>query len=45
LGFVRSTVLGVEPPDPAWGGHFQARLLTGPPVSGTFRYAEPFDRL
>jgi putative acetyltransferase len=45
FGFVRSTELDVEPPDPAWGEHFQARLLTGPPVSGTFRYAEPFDRV
>ena len=45
FGFVRSTEMGVEPPDPAWGEHFQARLLTAPPVSGTFRYAAPFDRL
>jgi putative acetyltransferase len=45
FGFVRATELGVEPPDPAWGVHFQARLLAGPPVNGTFRYAAPFDRL
>jgi putative acetyltransferase len=45
FGFVRSTELGIEPPDPAWGEHFQARRLTGPPVTGTFRYAEPFRRL
>jgi len=45
FGFVRSTELDVEPPDPAWGEHFQVRLLTGPPVSGTFRYAAPFDRV
>ena len=25
--------------------HFQARLLTGSPVHGVFRYAAPFDRL
>jgi putative acetyltransferase len=37
--------LGVRAPDPQWGPHFQARLLSGPPVHGTFRYAEPFDRL
>lgn len=37
--------LGVAAPDPAWGPHFQARLLSGPPVHGTFRYAAPFDRL
>ena len=45
FGFVRSTDLDVAPPDHAWGEHFQARLLSGAPVKGTFRYAEPFDRL
>ncbi len=45
LGFRPSTELGIEPPEPAWGGHFQARLLTGEPPSGTFRYAAPFDTL
>jgi putative acetyltransferase len=44
FGFVRSTELDVEPPDPAWGEHFQVRRLNGLPVSGTFRYAAPFDR-
>ena len=37
--------LGITAPDPAWGAHFQARHLTGPPVSGAFRYAAPFDDL
>ncbi|SOD95222.1 GNAT family N-acetyltransferase [Blastococcus haudaquaticus] len=37
--------LGITAPVPAWGAHFQARLLTGAPVSGAFRYAAPFDRL
>jgi predicted N-acetyltransferase YhbS len=45
FGFVRSTDLGVDPPEPAWGEHFQARLLQGRSVYGTFRYAEPFNRL
>jgi putative acetyltransferase len=45
FGFVRSTELSVDPPDPAWAAHFQARRLTGPAVSGTFRYADPFRRL
>jgi putative acetyltransferase len=45
FGFVRSTELGIESPDPAWGEHFQARQLSGPPLSGTFRYADPFSRL
>jgi predicted N-acetyltransferase YhbS len=45
FGFVRSTALGIEPPDPSWREYFQARMLSGTPVGGTFRYAEPFDRL
>jgi predicted N-acetyltransferase YhbS len=45
FGFVRSRELGIEPPDAAWGAYFQARQLTGPPVQGTFRYADPFARL
>ena len=45
FGFVPARELGVDPPDPAWGEHFQARHLTGPRLRGTFRYAEPFDRL
>ena len=44
-GFVRSSDLGIDPPDPAWGAHFQARHLAGPEVRGTFRYAAPFSRL
>lgn len=42
--FVPAAALGVTAPDPAWGVHFQARHLTGPPVEGAFRYAEPFSR-
>ena len=45
FGFARSTDLGVAPPDPSWGEHFQARRLGGPLLAGTFCYAEPFDRL
>jgi putative acetyltransferase len=37
--------LGITAPDPAWGPHFQARHLTGPPVGGAFRYAAPFAAL
>ncbi|MGY1730646.1 GNAT family N-acetyltransferase [Geodermatophilus sp. SYSU D01045] len=44
-GFVRASDLGVDPPDPTWAEHFQARRLAGPEQRGTFRYAEPFDRL
>ena len=45
FGFVPATELGITAPDPEWGAHFQARHLTGPSVGGTFRYAEPFNRL
>ena len=45
FGFTTSTELGIAPPEPAWGDYFQARQLTGAPVRGTFRYAEPFDSL
>ncbi|HET6857309.1 MAG TPA: GNAT family N-acetyltransferase, partial [Streptomyces sp.] len=45
FGFVAATELGITAPDPTWGAHFQARHLNGPPVSGAFRYAEPFNRL
>ncbi|TQN40833.1 putative acetyltransferase [Blastococcus colisei] len=41
--FRPATELGITAPDPAWGVHFQARHLTGPPVQGAFRYAAPFD--
>ncbi len=44
FGFVASTSLGVEAPDPGWGAHFQLLPLAVWPggVSGTFRYAGPF---
>jgi putative acetyltransferase len=45
FGFVASSEVGVTSPDPAWGGHFQARWLAEPRAEGTFRYAEPFRRL
>jgi predicted N-acetyltransferase YhbS len=45
FGFVPSTSLGVQAPDPAWGEHFQLLPLALWPggVSGVFRYATPFD--
>jgi putative acetyltransferase len=47
FGFRTSTDLAVEPPDPAWGAHFQARRLAAwhPALVGPFRYAAPFDGL
>lgn len=52
FGYVSGTTVGVQPPDPAWGEHFQVLPLPGMPDAGTsdgglgtFRYAEPFQRL
>jgi putative acetyltransferase len=44
FGFRAAADLGIEAPDPQWGEHFQARVLTGGAVQGRFRYAEPFAR-
>lgn len=45
FGFVPSTSLGVQPPESAWGDNFQLLPLALWPggVSGTFRFAAPFD--
>ncbi len=45
FGFVPSSELGIEPPDPAWGGYFQVLPLTAwtNSIVGPFRYAAPFD--
>ncbi len=47
FGFVASTDLGIEPPEPAWGPYFQVRRLTSwsASIAGQFRYAAPFDEL
>ncbi|WP_059009899.1 GNAT family N-acetyltransferase [Streptomyces specialis] len=47
FGFGPAAGHGIEAPDPAWGRYFQVRPLTAhdPAVRGTFRYAEPFDRV
>jgi putative acetyltransferase len=45
FGFRAGTDYAVAPPEPGWGKAFQVRILTGPPPTGTFRYAEPFERL
>jgi putative acetyltransferase len=46
-GFVPATELGIEPPDPAWGDHFQIRTLTSyrPAIVDRFRYAPAFEKL
>jgi putative acetyltransferase len=47
FGFRPATELGIIPPDPAWGAHFQVRTLAAytPSLRGEFRYAAPFSRL
>jgi putative acetyltransferase len=47
FGFVQAATLGISPPDPTWGEHFQARPLAmhQPELRGTFRYAAPFEAL
>ena len=47
FGFGPAAELGIHPPVPAWGQHFQARGLTAydPGIQGRFRYAKPFDDL
>ena len=45
FGFVASAEVGVEPPEPVWGEHFQVLRLSAwdDSISGMFRYATPFD--
>ena len=47
FGFRLSSEHQITPPVADWQPHFQVRLLTAyrRPVRGTFRYAEPFDRV
>ena len=44
FGFRPAAELGIEPEEPDWAEHLQARPLTayGPELRGTFRYAQPF---
>lgn len=47
FGFIPSTTIDVEAPEPSWGNHFQVRTLTAyrSDIRGRFRYATPFDDL
>ncbi|MFC8041701.1 GNAT family N-acetyltransferase [Paenarthrobacter sp. NPDC057355] len=47
FGYVPAVSLGVQPPEAGWGDHFQVLALPGwhDGVSGTFRFATPFERL
>ena len=44
FGFVPAAALGIVPPDPTWGAHFQVRPLSAysPDLRGPFTYAKPF---
>jgi putative acetyltransferase len=45
FGFVASTLVGIDPPVPEWGGYFQVRTLAAwdGSIAGSFSYASPFD--
>lgn len=47
FGFRPATELGITPPAPEWGAHFQARPLSAhhPDLRGQFTYARPFTEL
>jgi putative acetyltransferase len=47
FGFMTSTELGIESPDPNWGRNFLVRILTSydAGVRGRFEYAQPFQDL
>jgi putative acetyltransferase len=45
FGFVAAADLGVRAANPAWAPYFQALALAHPAPSGTFRYADPIERL
>ena len=47
FGFVPASYVGMLSPDPAWGKYFQVRPLRVPVdgLAGSYRYAEPFERL
>lgn len=46
FGFRSASMFAVDAPDPQWGDYFQVRTLGAyDGQSGTFAYAEPFNRL
>ena len=47
FGFRPAREFGIEPPEPSWGDHFQARPLTSyrPTLRGRFTFAAPFAAL
>lgn len=47
FGFVPSIDLGIHPPEPSWGVHFQVLQLTTwtESMTGSFRYAAAFDTI
>lgn len=46
FGFVPAHTVGISPPDPSWGDHFQALVAAGTETPlGVFAYAPPFGEL
>lgn len=47
FGFVPSSELGIESPEPAWGNYFQVRVLPAyqRTITGRFEYATLFQRI
>ena len=47
FGFRPAASLGIAAPEPAWGDFFQVRTLAAydPSLTGTFRYAAPFETI
>ena len=47
FAFRPSKAFGIQPPEPAWGDHFQIRPLPAyrPDIRGTFEYSAPFREL
>ena len=45
FGFVPSSQMGINSPDPSWGGHFQTLRLVAHRryITGRFEYAKPFE--
>jgi putative acetyltransferase len=47
FGFIPSANVGIDPPEVAWGVHFQVRPLSAwtDSITGRFRYSAPFEEV